>query len=264
MPVPNPLRDRFAAGKPVANAWISLGHPFAAELVAGQGYDSVGIDMQHGMAGFSDVLGCLLAVRASGATPIVRVPSLDPPMITKVLDAGALGIICPMIDTAAQADGLVKSVRYPPLGERSSGPTRALTIHQGNYVELANTEIATFAMIETQAGVDNLEAIVQTAGLTGVYIGPSDLSISLSKGSLAPGFDRQEPEMVATIRRIIDTAHAAGIKAALHCGSSEYAAKAVGWGADMVTLLNDVRMLAAAAAQSVKVFRDLTANSQKT
>jgi 4-hydroxy-2-oxoheptanedioate aldolase len=250
----NRVRDLWENNRPVANGWLSLGSPLIAELYGGQGFDSVTVDMQHGMFGIGEALGSLQAIRATGATPLARVPQLEAGIVSKVLDAGALGVICPLIDTPDQAAELVSYVRYPPLGQRSSGPTRAGLIYP-DYTKVANGELLAFAMIETQSGMDNLDAIARTPGLDGLYIGPSDLSLSLTNGRLGPGFDRQEPEMIEAIRKIIDGAHKAGIKVGLHCGSSEYAAKAIGWGADLVTLLNDARMIAAAAADAVKRFR---------
>ena len=250
----NRIRDLWAENKPVANGWLSTGSAFVTELYGQQGFDAVSVDMQHGMFGIGETVASLQAIRGFGATPLVRVPSLEAGIISKVLDAGALGVICPLIDTPEEAAELVSYVRYPPLGVRSSGPTRAAQIY-ADYNKAANGEIIALAMIETQSGMDNIEAIARTPGLDGLYIGPSDLSLSLSNGKLAPGFDRQEPEMIEAIKKIIDTAHKAGIRACLHCGSSEYAAKAVGWGADFVTLLNDARMIAAAAADAVKKFR---------
>lgn len=250
----NRIHDLWAAKKPVANGWLSLGSPIVGELYGQQGFDSVTIDMQHGMFGIGEALATLQAIRAAGPVPLARVPSLEAGIVSKVLDAGALGVICPLIDTAEDAARLVSYCRYPPLGVRSSGPTRAAQIYP-DYTRTANGEIIVLAMIETQSGMDNVEAIARTPGLDGLYIGPSDLSLALSNGALAPGFDRKEPEMVAAIQKIFAAAHAAGIKACLHCGSSDYAAQAVGWGADFVTLLNDARMLVAAAADAVKTFR---------
>lgn len=256
MPRLNRIRDLWDAGKPVVNGWLSLGSPLVAELYAQQGFDSVTVDMQHGMFGISETVSALQAIRAAGPAPVVRVPSLEPGIIAKALDAGALGLICPLIDTAEQAAQLVRWCRYPPAGERSYGPTRASVIYP-DYFKVANTEVLVFAMIETRAGMENLAAIAATPGLDALYIGPSDLSLGLEQGRLPPGFDRQEPEMIAAIRRIIDAAHAAGIKCGLHNGSSDYAARAVEWGADFVTLLNDARILTAGAADAVKRFRSL-------
>ena len=261
MPFTHPVRDLWSKKKCAANAWVSTGSPFVAEILALQGYDAVTVDMQHGMGDFGQTLGMFQAIRSGGGTPMVRVPTLEPSIISRVLDAGSLGVICPMINTADEAKQLVSYVRYAPLGIRSSGPTRANFIYPDYTGSFANKEPIALAMIETQTGMDNLEAIVRTPGLDGVYIGPSDLSIGLSNGKLPAGFDRQEPEMVAAIQKIIAAAHNAGIRVCLHCGSSEYAAKAAGWGVDLVTLLNDARMLAAAAATSVKRFHELSAET---
>lgn len=259
----NPIKDAWVAKRPVANAWLSMGSAFGAEIVAMQGYDCATVDMQHGMQDFGQTFPMLQAVRAAGVAPLVRVPSLEVSIISKVLDAGALGIICPLIDTADEARQLVEAVHYPPLGTRSSGPTRATLLYP-DYAGFANRELISLAMIETPAAMENLEAIVRTPGLDGVYIGPSDLSLGLSNGRLPSGFDRQEPEILEAIHRIIAAAHGAGIKVCLHCGSSEYAAKAIGWGVDLVTLLNDVRLLAGAAASAVRTFRTLTAAATNT
>jgi 4-hydroxy-2-oxoheptanedioate aldolase len=260
MPLTNPIRERWAQNATVVNGWLSMGSAFAAEIIAAQGYDSVTVDMQHGMVDFGSAFAQLMALRGSGVAPIVRIPTLEPSSVSKALDGGALGIICPLVDTPEEAAQLVAWTHYPPEGERSFGPTRA-TIAYPDYHGAANREIVVLAMIETSDAVANLEAIVRTPGLDGVYIGPSDLTLGVENGRLPPGFDRQEPEMIDLIRRIIDTAHAAGIKAGLHCGSAEYAARAAGWGADLVTLSNDVRILAAAAAASVATFRELSASA---
>ncbi len=259
MPHLNKIRTLWDAGQPVANGWLSMGSAFAAEIYAGAGFDCVTLDLQHGMNGIAEMVSCLQAVRAAGVTPMVRVPSLEPAIISKALDAGALGLICPMISTPEQARMLVAQTKYPPRGERSSGPTRASLIYSGDYFEQADAQIVVIAMIETQEGVDNLDAICRTPGLDAVYIGPSDLTLALAGGRLKPGPDRQEPEMIEAIQAIIAGAHAAGIRAGLHCGSSDYAAKAVGWGADLVTLTADVPMLARAAHATVRTFREQVA-----
>jgi len=199
----------------------------------------------------------LQAMRASGVTPLARVPWLDPAAIMKALDAGAYGIICPMVNNRAQAQELVSYMRYPPRGTRSFGPTRANFSAGSDYPSHANDEVICLAMIETAEAMHNLDEIVSTPGLDGVYIGPADLSIGISDGRLPPGFDREEPEMVEAIKKILTAAHAAGIAAGLHCGSPAYAAKAIGWGFNLTTLNNDVRLLAGAAAASVNETRQL-------
>ena len=255
--VPNGIRVNWAAGKPVINGWLSMASSFGAEIMAGQGYDALTVDLQHGFVGYESATGMLQAMRASGVTPMVRVPWLDPGDIMKALDAGAYGIICPMINTPEEAARFVSYMRYPPDGQRSFGPTRVNFSAGGDYGQHANKEVLALAMIETAEAFANLEAIVTTPGLDGVYIGPADLTLGLTNGRLPAGFDREEPEMVDAIKRILAAAHKAGIRAALHCGGPAYAAKAIGWGFDLVTLSNDVRLLAGAAQASVSDVRKL-------
>ncbi|MGJ7038582.1 4-hydroxy-2-oxoheptanedioate aldolase [Shinella sp. BE166] len=253
----NGVKQRWAEGKPVINGWLSIGNSFSAEIMAAQGYDSLTIDMQHGIVGYDGTVPMLQAMRASGVTPLVRVPWLDPADIMKALDAGAYGVICPMINTRAEAERLVSYVRYPPAGVRSFGPSRALFSAGPGYAAEADDEIICLAMIETAQAYENLEDILATPGLDGVYIGPADLTLGLQGKRYAPGFDRREPEMIEAIKRILHAAHKAGKRAALHNGTPEYAAEAVGWGFDFVTVSNDVRLLAAAADASVRRFREL-------
>ena len=205
--------------------------------------------------------GCLQSVlqamRASGVVPISRVPWLDPAIIMKVLDAGSMGVICPMINTKSQAEELVSYCKYPPHGVRSFGPTRANISLGANYWKEANQNIFCLAMIETQEAYNNVEEIASTHGLDGLYIGPADLTLGLGKGKLAPGFDREEPEMIEATKNILAAAKKNNKIAALHCGTPEYAAKGVQWGFDMVTISNDVRLLISASSSSVKKFRNL-------
>jgi len=256
--IPNKLKALWAEGLPTINGWLSIGNAFTAEIMAAQGYDSVTIDVQHGALDYGAALPMFQAMRASGVTLMARTPWREPGIIMKLLDAGAYGIICPMVNTPEEAAEFVSYVRYPPIGQRSFGPTRVSFAAGANYAQEANNEILAFAMIETQEAFDNVEAIAATPGLDGLYIGPADLTFSLAKGRLAPAFDREEEEMVAAIRRILFAAKQAGVKAALHCGTPEYAAKAIKWGFDMTTVSGDSRLLAAAAATSVKTFRELT------
>jgi 4-hydroxy-2-oxoheptanedioate aldolase len=253
----NRLKDIWSAGQPALNGWCSIGNPFTAEIMAAQGYDSVTIDIQHGALDYSSVLPMFQAMRGSGVVPMARVPWLDPGYIMKALDAGAMGIICPMVNSRAEAEEFVSYMRYPPHGQRSFGPTRA-TIAYGGYGVTANEEVLAFAMIETQGGVDNLEEIASTPGLDGIYVGPADLTLGTQQGRLPPGFDREEPEMVAMIQRIAEVCRAKGIKACLHCGSPDYAAKAIGWGYQLTTVGGDSRFLAAAAGASVAAWRKAT------
>ena len=256
--IPNRLKELWSEDRPTINGWLSVGNPFTAEIMAAQGYDSVTIDVQHGALDYSSVLPMFQAMRASGVVPMARVPWLEPGIIMKVLDAGAYGVICPMVNTPEQAAEFVSYLRYPPLGQRSFGPTRANFSAGANYAREANREILGFAMVETAQAMANLDAITATPGLDGIYVGPADLTFSLAQGRLAPAFDREEAEMIEALQEIVAACRRHGIRAALHCGTPDYAARAIGWGFNMTTVSGDTRLLAAAAAASVKAFRELT------
>lgn len=253
----NSLKALWARGEPAINAWLSIANGFSAEIVARQGYDSVTIDMQHGMIDFAGAVTMLQGLQGLPVTPLVRVPWLEPSIIMKSLDAGAWGVICPMIDNREQAARLVECVRYPPAGRRSFGPTRVILGAGPDYPARANDEVICLAMIETAEAMANLDEIAATPGLDGLYIGPSDLTLGITDGRLPPGVDREEEEMLEAIGRICEAAHRAGIRACLHCLSPDYAARGVAMGFDLVTLASDVNLLRAAAATSVARAREL-------
>ena len=259
--IENAVRTNHEAGRPTINGWLSMGSAFAAEVLAEQGFDSLTVDMQHGMNDIRDAVAILQAIRASGVAPLARVPWLEPGIIMKSLDAGALGVICPMINNREQAERFVSYVRYPPGGVRSFGPTRALISAGADYYAHANNQVMCLAMVETMEGYQKIDEIVSTPGLDGVYIGPADLTIGITNGRLQPGFDREEEEMVTAIKRILDASTKAGILAGLHCGSPEYATKAIGWGFGLVTVSSDARLLAAFAKDRIERIRELLAGS---
>jgi 4-hydroxy-2-oxoheptanedioate aldolase len=236
----NRLREIWAAGKPVMNGWCVLPGAFSAELMASMGWDAMVIDTQHGVIGYSEMLAMLQAISTTAAVPLVRVAWNQPGEIMRALDAGAYGIICPMINDAAECAAFVQACRYPPAGFRSSGPTRAVIYGGPDYQAKANGEMLTFAMVETAAGLANVEAIVATPGLDGVYIGPSDLSLAIGG---PPGQDSDAPALMAAFDKILAACKAAGVKVGVHTGSVAYAQKMVTRGFDMVTVGIDSRFL---------------------
>lgn len=260
--ISNKVKDLWRDGKPVLHGWLSIGNPFTAEIMAAQGYDAISVDWQHGALDYASLLPMFQAMRASGVVVGARVPWLDPGPIMKALDAGAMQIICPMINTAEDAARFVSYLRYPPLGQRSFGPTRAAYAQGAGIAEEANDRIIGWAMVETQAAMDNLDSIAATPGLDGIYVGPADLTFSLHGGKYPPGFDREEPEMIEALQAIVAACRRNGIRAALHCGTAEYAARAIGWGFDMTTVSGDTRLLAGAASASVKAFREATGGAK--
>ncbi|MCY3982897.1 MAG: aldolase/citrate lyase family protein [Roseovarius sp.] len=259
--IENKVRTLWNQGKPVLNGWLSIGNSFVAEIMAAQGYDSITVDIQHGALDYNGALPMIQAMRASNVAIGARVPWLDPAMIMKVLDAGALTVICPMVNSGEQAAEFASYVRYPPGGQRSFGPTRAAYAQGANIAGEANGQVVALAMIETATALRNVEDITETPGVDGVYIGPSDLALSIGNGKISPGFDWNDPVMVEPIKHILKAAKKAGKRAALHCGTPEYAARAIGWGFDMCTVSGDSRLLQAAASDSVARFRELTENN---
>lgn len=247
------LHAVWRRGEAAVNGWCSIPSSVTAELVARQDYDSITVDLQHGLIDYQCALTMMQAINAAGdATVIARPPWLEPGIIMKLLDAGAWGILCPMVSTPADAEALVRACHYAPRGQRSVGPTRAMMLHGPGYIQGANEVVVTLAMIETREALDNVEAIARTPELTGLYIGPSDLAQSLGHPIQV---DPTGAEVMAAIERILAAAKAAGIKAGMHCMMPDYARQMARKGFDFVTLGNDVRMLSAELAARVGAFR---------
>ncbi len=244
----NPLRVLWRKGKTAVNGWLTIPSGHSAEVMARQGFDSVTVDTQHGMIHYDTALECLRAISTTDAVPLVRVPWNEPGIITKMLDSGALGIICPMINSPEEAAELVANCRYAPDGNRSFGPTRILMSIGPDYVTNSKDLVLVIGMIETQEALDNVEAIAATPGLDGLYIGPSDLSLSLG---LTPHQDSREPVMVEAIGRILAAAKDNGIVAGIHNASGAYAREMGEKGFDLVSVSNDTRLLADAASAAV-------------
>lgn len=248
----NPLRRLWADRHTAVNGWIACPSVLSAEALAAAGWDSITVDMQHGTADYADLLYLLPVIERNGAVPLVRVPWLDEAAVMRALDAGALGIIAPMIETAADARRLVAACRYPPEGGRSFGPIRARLAWGDGYAAAANREILSLAMIETRKGVENLEAIAATPGLGGIYIGPADLAFA---HGYSPGFDRKEPEMLEIIDRIRGACAAQGIAPCIHCGTPDYARRMAAAGFALATIASDARFIEAGARDAVSRFR---------
>jgi len=249
----NELRRLLAGGSTVLNGWLSLANSYSAELMAHQGFDSVTIDLQHGAVDYQSAVAMLQAISTTAAVPMVRVPWNEPILTLKLLDAGAYGVICPMINSKAQAEAFVDACRYPPRGSRSFGPNRAVLYGGADYWRHANEEILLFAMVETREALNNLEAIVSVDGLDGIYVGPSDLSLSM--GKVPPSLDPQDEEVVGAIKQIAYTTRQRGKFAGVHTDGAKTAIRRFGDGYQLCTILNDARLLANAAAAAVREAR---------
>jgi 4-hydroxy-2-oxoheptanedioate aldolase len=249
---PNRLREIWAGGGAVVNGWLAIPNSFSAETMAHQGWDSLTIDLQHGVVDYQAMVGMLQAISTTDTVPVVRVPWLEPGILMKTLDAGAYGVICPMVNTRADAEKLVAYTHYAPRGTRSFGPVRALLYGGADYPQHANDTIVTFAMIETAQALDNLDDILSVPGLDAIYIGPSDLSLALG---CKPTFDDLDPKAAEAVEHILARAKAHGLVAGIHNGSPEAALKRIAMGFQFVTVSSDARLMAAGAQQVVATMR---------
>jgi 4-hydroxy-2-oxoheptanedioate aldolase len=249
---PNRLRDGLTAGATAVTGWVSVDSPYLAEVQSYCGYDAVTVDLQHGMFGIDSAVTLLQAVSAGPATPLARSPSHDPATIGKLLDAGAYGIICPAVDDAAQAAAFVGACRYPPTGARRFGPSRGLLYGGPDYLARADETILTWAMVESVQSLANLEAILDTAGLDGVYVGPSDLALSFGE---VPRPADPSPQVADALGRIAEAANAAGRWAGIFCGDAAMARRMIDIGYHLVTPGNDVGILRAAVTQRIDTAR---------
>lgn len=246
----NGVRKIWAEGGAVVNGWLSIPDSFAAESVSHTNFDSITVDMQHGMVDYQSAVGMLQGISTTDKTPLVRVPWNDPIPIMKVLDAGAYGIVCPMINNREEAERFVGACRYYPDGYRSFGPIRAGMYAGPDYYQHANATVITLAMIETGPALENLDEIMSTPGLDGIYIGPSDLAISLGH---PPAPDPSIPEVVDTIETILATAQRHNIAPGIHCASGDMAKRMIAKGFRFCTISNEVRLMMAKCNEEVAV-----------
>jgi 4-hydroxy-2-oxoheptanedioate aldolase len=248
----NRLRALWRDDQTAVNGWLAVPNGFSAEVMAHQGWDTLTIDLQHGVVDYQAMVGMLQAISTTPTVPVVRVPWLEPGILMKTLDAGAYAVICPMVNTREQAQQLVAWTTYAPRGTRSFGPVRALFYGGADYPAQADDTIVRFAMIETAQALDNLDAILSVEGLDAVYIGPSDLSLALG---CKPAFDEVDPKVAQAIDHILDRATAHGLKAGIHNGAPEYALARSAKGFRFVTVSSDARILAAGSQQILQRMR---------
>jgi len=241
---PNALRERWKAGGATVNGWLALPNSLSAEIMARQGWDSLTVDLQHGLVDYQAMVPMLQAITTTPTTPLVRVPWLEPGILMKVLDAGAHGVICPMISTREEAQRFVAYTRYAPVGTRSYGPLRAILVNGPDYPEWADQEVVRFAMIETAQALDQLDTILSVEGLDAIYIGPSDLSLALG---CRPSFDDVAPPVAEAIQHILDRARFYGLAAGIHTGSPDGALRRVAAGFQLVTIGSDAGFIAKGA-----------------
>jgi len=210
------LKDRWV-DQPALGCWLFLREPLTAEAAARIGYDYVCIDLQHGYASQVDALAMIQAAAGAGSIPTVRVASNDANLIGKSLDAGALAIIVPMVNTAEDAAKAVSACRYAPEGTRSFGALAAMDRYSGDFVPQSNAAVACIPMIETAQALENLEEILSVPGVDAVYVGPVDLSLTLG---LPPATDHDDQRFQDAIAKIVDACNRHNVVAGIHADAS--------------------------------------------
>ena len=232
----NTVKSAWKAGKGTIGAWLSIPSSYSAETMAHQGFDWLCVDMQHGVIDYRDAVAMFTAISTTSAIPFCRVPWNDPAIVMKVLDAGAYGVVVPLINTRADAELAVAACRYPPEGIRSNGANRGLLYGGPDYVRAANAQIACVVMIETRQAIANLDDILSVPGVDGIYIGPNDLAFALG---VPVGMDNQHPLHVETVDTILAACKRHGVAAGIHTGGPAFTRRFLDQGFQMVTLTSD-------------------------
>jgi 4-hydroxy-2-oxoheptanedioate aldolase len=247
----NSLRERWKAGEPTLGAWCTIPSSWTAEVAARSGHDWVCIDTQHGLIGYDVMLPMLQAISAGGVPSLVRVPWNEPGAIMKALDAGAGGVIVPMVNSVEEARAAVAATRYPPDGIRSMGPVRARDVNSEWRHPLC------IVMIETVQAVAQAHEILAVPGIDAVFVGPNDLAVS---AGLDSSYEGRHPEHRRLIEKIAEAARASGVAAGIMCGSAEVARQWHEIGFVMLGLQSDTRLLVASSEELVANARRLTAS----
>ena len=256
----NKIKKMMKEGKSVVNGWLQIPSTVSAEAMAHQGWDSLTIDMQHGLVDYSNALPMLQTISSTNVIPLARVNWNEPGQIMKILDAGCYGIICPMVSNRKEAENFVQACMYPPNGYRSFGPIRGLIYGGSDYADHANDEILKLAMIETKEALGNLDEIMSTPGLDGIYIGPADLSLAIGE---KPSFDKpKDSPTYKEITNILNHAKKNKIFAGIHNGTPEYAQEMLHLGFNLVTFGSDQRFMSAGAKSGVSKLKSIKAKEE--
>ena len=256
----NNLLEIWNNNLPVINGWLSIPNSFTAEAFGKMGWDCITIDMQHGQNDYQSSIPMLQSLTSSNSVSMVRVPWNDPGIIMRMLDLGTLGIIAPMINTKEDCEKFVSYSYYPPVGQRSFGPMRAQLVHGADYYSSANNNILSFAMIETEQAVENIDQILSVPNLTGVYIGPADMSSSYG---LKPKFDVKENPIFSNIKLIANKAKEHGKIAGIHNGTTAYAKEMIDIGYKLVTISSDFRSMTTFAQSIIDEMKEITKKDTK-
>jgi len=244
------LREKWAAGDETLGLWLSNPSLLSAEITARQGVDYVCVDLQHGVNDYAQAVPMIAVIDLVGATPIVRVPWNEPGIIGKVLDAGAHGVVVPMVNTREQAEAVVRSARYAPEGSRSWGPVIAGMRHENNKAWAAEN-IVTIPMIETVEALSNLDDVLSVPGIDAIYVGPADLSVSLG---LPPGNNDGNAVFDDALAKIVAACQRHGVVPGIHA-TGALTGRRLEQGFRMVTVTSDALAIRAGYASELAVAR---------
>jgi len=250
----NRVKELWREGKAAVGVWLVLGSPITAEIIAHMGFDWIVVDTEHGSIDIETTQSIIQAVSATSTVPMVRVPWNDPALIKRALDAGAYGLVIPMVNSKEEATRAVQATRYPPLGIRSFGGPRARLYGGVDYFEHANEEIALIVQIEHIEAVNRIDEILSVEGVDAFFIGPSDLAISMG---LKPGMDQTDPRHVEAVSKILASGKKHGVPGGIHVGSPEAVNERIAQGCQFIGLASDERFLRSAASAALnKVVTD--------
>ena len=249
----NRILELWQNNKACINGWLSIPNSFTAEAMSKMGWDSITIDMQHGLNDYNTSISMLQVIANSNAVALTRVPWNEPGIIMKMLDLGVMGVIAPMINTKKECEDFVSYCNYSPRGQRSFGPMRAQLVYGSDYYDNANDQIISLAMIETKEAVENIDEILSVPNLTGVYIGPGDMSSSYG---FKPQFDVKEDPVYANIKMIAKKAMKNGKIAGIHNGTVKYAKEMIEMGYKFVTVSSDFRSMSTHAQNIVNEMKN--------
>lgn len=243
------FRAALATNRPAMMAWVSLGVPYVVEQMGHVGYNAVLIDQQHGPGGQAEMVDCLTAARAAGLPALVRPLSADAGLIGQALDAGAQGVLCPLVETVADVERIVQATCYPPRGIRSWGPYRGKFFVDGDYYENANEWTLACVQIETRGALEALDEILRVDDLDMVLVGPNDLAAALTGTR-----DIDAPEVVEALDLVVRKCREHNIISAVYANNIAYAKPLMTAGWDVLSVSTDIGLLTSGA---VRVLREL-------
>jgi 4-hydroxy-2-oxoheptanedioate aldolase len=250
----NRIRTIWQSGGVVVAGACGLDSLYAAEVMAHEGFDALIIDTQHAAVDYKDVLAMMQVISATETTPIVRVGWNTPNLVMRMLDAGAYAVICPMVNTRADCEAFVGACLYAPKGYRSYGPIRGGLYGGPDYLDRANDTILPMIQIETVAAVERVDEILSVPGLGGIYLGPTDLALTLG---LDPRSQLDDQRLWRAIERVLGSCVRHKILPGLYTPNPEWARRAIDLGARLISAGSDVGFIRSGAAQALLRFREV-------